>query len=209
MKKTRILLSAILAGFCISLGGSVFLSLDSALAGAIFFTVGLYCVCTLRLHLFTGRVCYALQNGRACLAELPVIWLGNLLGSWAAAALESLTRNGSALRERAAALSEIKLNDSLLSLFVLGMLCNMLIYLAVEEYGKNEHELGKYLGLFFGVTVFIFCGFEHCVADMYYFFMAGELSAGAARCLLAVTLGNSAGGILFCELRSRLLERKK
>ena len=51
------------------------------------------------------------------------------------------------------------------------------MYIAVEGFRSNGHELGKYLGLFFGVSVFILCGFEHCVANMYYI-PAGLLAAG-------------------------------
>ena len=52
-----------------------------------------------------------------------------------------------------------------------------MIYIGVEGYRSNPHELGKYLALFFGVCVFILCGFEHCVANMYYFTMGGAWSA--------------------------------
>ena len=52
----------IIGGVCISIGGCAFLSLDSKIAGAIFFVVGLFTICTFGFNLFTGKVCYALQN---------------------------------------------------------------------------------------------------------------------------------------------------
>ena len=61
----RIFLSALLAGAVIAIGGTVCLSLESAVAGALFFTVGLFAVCTRSLHLFTGKVCYVFENDRA------------------------------------------------------------------------------------------------------------------------------------------------
>ena len=57
--------SAVLAGICIGIGGCAFLSLESKLIGALFFTVGLFTICTFRLDLFTGKVCYALSGGKA------------------------------------------------------------------------------------------------------------------------------------------------
>ena len=72
----------------------------------------------------------------------------------------------------------------------------ILIFIAVESYLKNPHELGKYLGLCFGVTVFILAGFEHCVADMFYFALAGW-TPRAFLCLLVITAGNGVGGVLF------------
>ena len=91
--------------------------------------------------------------------------------------------------------------DSLISLFVLGIFCDILIYIAVEGYNKNPHEVGKYLSLLFGVAVFIRCGTEHCVADMYYFSMAGMWNGRTLLCLLVITLGNACGGVLFPLLR--------
>ena len=196
-----VFVSAVLAGIAIALGGTVFLSLENKVLGALFFTVGLFTVCTLGLNLFTGKVCYVFEQDRAYAAALPVIWLGNLAGAWLTAALEQLTRIGPNLRARALTLCETKLSDSLLSIFVLAMFCNILIYLAVDGYKNNPHEPGKYLALFFGVTVFILCGFEHCVANMYYFSAAGAWSLRTLGYLLVMTLGNAAGGVLFPLLR--------
>ena len=95
----------------------------------------------------------------------------------------------------------MKLSDSFLSLFFLGILCNILIYIAVEGYGKIQHETGKYLALLFGVMVFILCGTEHCVADMFYFWMAGAWSGKAVAAILAITAGNCVGGVLLPLLR--------
>ena len=83
-----------------------------------------------------------------------------------------------------------------MSLFVLAVFCNVLIYLAVEGFQKNPHEVGKYLSLFLGVTVFVLCGFEHCVADMFYFSMAGAWGGQALADLLLISAGNALGGIL-------------
>ena len=98
--------------------------------------------------------------------------------------------------EKAAALCQVKTSDSLLSIFLLACFCNLLIFLAVDGFRHNHHELGKYLGLFFGVTVFILCGFEHCVANMFYFAVANWWSPHTLLYLLVMTLGNSVGGLL-------------
>ena len=200
MRRTRILLSAILAGLCVGFGGLAFLSLDNKVIGSAAFTIGLFVICTFGFHLFTGKVCYVLQNDRDYALDLPVIWLGSLIGTGLTAGTASLTRIAPALREKAVSLCQVKLGDGLLSLFLLGVLCNIFIYIAVEGYKSNPHELGKYLSLFFGVMVFIFCGTEHCVADMFYFWMAGLWSGRAILSVLVISLGNAAGGVLFATL---------
>ena len=192
--------SSVLAGISIGLGGLVFLSVENRVVGSALFNIGLFVVCTFGLHLFTGKVCYVLENDRAFALSLPLIWLGNLCGTGLTALCVRLSR-AAAVAEKAAALCQVKTADSLLSLFFLGLLCNIFIYIAVEGYRSNPHPVGKYLSLFFGVMVFILCGTEHCVADMFYFWVAGAWSGRAALCLLVITLGNAVGSQVFPLLR--------
>ena len=211
----KIFLSAILAGAVIAFGGTVFLSVENTVVGSIFFTIGLFVVCTRGLHLFTGKVCYVFDNDMAYAKTLPVIWLGNLVGTSLIALAEKCTRLVS-LSARAQGICELKLSEPLFGAFILAVFCNVMIYIGVEGYRSNPHELGKYLALFFGVCVFILCGFEHCVANMYYIpagLMAKAVPAYAQLAaemgvdlsaltvdgflignLLPVTLGNIVGG---------------
>ncbi len=196
MKTLRTFVSGSLAGACIALGGTVFLLTESRLAGALLFTVGLFTICTCGFSLFTGRVCYVFRRGGAYAAALPVIWLGNLAGTALVALIERATRIGPALQAAAETVCAAKLGDTPGSVFLLAVLCNVLIYIAVDGFANNPHELGKYLALFFGVTVFILCGFEHCVANMYYFTAAGVWSLRTLGYLLLMTAGNAVGGVL-------------
>lgn len=207
MKRLKTFVCGILAGVSIAIGGTVFLSVDSKPLGALLFAVGLFTVCTFGLYLFTGKVCYVFERDTDYAIDLPFIWLGNFVGCWLTAVLESLTRVGPNLAQRAAALCETKLGDDLLSIFILAAFCNVMIYIAVDGYNKNPHELGKYLALIFGVVVFILCGFEHCVANMYYFSMAGMWSGKALLYLLVMTAGNTVGGVVF-PLTRRWLQKQ-
>ena len=195
-------LAGILAGFSIGLGCIVYLSIDDKIIGSALFTIGLFTICTMGLNLYTGKVCYVFDNEIAYALRLPFIWLGNLTGTGLAAGCISMTRNAG-IAEKAKALCEVKLADGFVSLFFLGLLCNIIIYLAVEGYARNPHEVGKYLSLFFGVMVFILAGTEHCVADMCYFWMSGW-SGRAIASILVITLGNSVSGVLFPLLRRQL-----
>lgn len=206
MRQFHVLVSGFLAGVCIAVGGTVFLSTESRLAGSLLFTVGLFTICLFQLRLFTGRVCYVFDRDPAYALELPVVWLGNLAGTFLSARALAATRLGPALAAAARQLCQTKLDDSLWSLFLLAVFCNMMIYLAVEGFRNAPHDLGRYLALFLGVSVFILCGFEHCVADMFYFSMAGVWSGRALLALLVITGGNALGGVFFPLLR-RLLPR--
>ena len=197
MKKLKTFVFAVLAGACIGIGGTVFLSVENRVLGAVLFTVGLFTVCCFGLNLFTGKVCYVFDNPPGYLLDVAVIWLGNLVGTWLVAALMGATRAGDGLQQAAMALCQVKLGDSAGSVFVLAIFCNVMIYIGVEGYKNNPHEVGKYLALFFGVVVFILCGFEHCVANMFYFSMAGAWSGKALLWLLVMTAGNAVGGVIF------------
>ncbi len=210
MKKTLgVFLKAILAGFCIGLGGVVFLGLmpTNKPLGAFLFAIGLFTICTHGFNLFTGKACYILDNKPAYLGTLVVIWVGNLIGAFCMAALMHCTRVSGAYTEAAQTLVAAKNGDSLGSLFVLGMLCNVLIYIAVDGYKSNPHEIGKYIALIFGVAVFILAGTEHSVADMFYYAAAGELFTGNAILrLVIISLGNVVGGLILPGIK--LLAKK-
>ena len=70
----------------------------------------------------------------------------------------------------------------------------------MNGYAKNPHEVGKYLALFLGVSVFILCGTEHSVADMYYWSISGVLYDQPGESflrILVISLGNMVGGVFF------------
>lgn len=207
MSMKKIFLSAILAGCAIGFGGTVFLSVENKVLGSLFFTVGLFVVCTMKLHLYTGKVCYIFQNDKTYLVSIPVIWLGNLVGTGIVAAMVRLSRIAP-ISERAMGMCETKLSDGLLSIFLLSILCNIFIYIGVDGFNNNPHEAGKYISLFFGVMVFILCGFEHCVANMFYFSVAGAWSLKTVGYLLVMTLGNAVGGVSFPLARKYLASGK-
>ena len=201
MERFKTFVFAILAGAAIAIGGAAFLSVESKILGSVLFTVGLFTVCSFGLNLYTGKVCYVFENKIGYTIDVIIIWLGNLVGTWATAQLYLMTRIGEGMATKAMALCDVKLGDGLLSIFILAIFCNVMIFIGVDGFKRIPHEVGKYLALFFGVVVFIICGFEHCVANMFYFSVAGAWSAKAFGYLIIMTLGNAVGGVIFPLLR--------
>lgn len=195
MKAVRTFAYGVMAGFFVSIGGTAFLSIENRVVAALFFTTGLFAISNYGFNLFTGKVCYLLDNGPRYLWDLALIWLGNLGGTLIATALLGLTRVHPALAETAAPLVAAKLGDGLLSVFVLSVFCNVLIFIAVDGYRIIPDALGKYLALFLGVAVFAISGFEHCVANMYFISLTGSWSADAVLFIIVNTVGNSLGGL--------------
>lgn len=91
-----------------------------------------------------------------------------------------------------------KTNDSYLSLFILAVFCGMLMFIAVATFKLQPNILGA-LAVFLCVSVFILTGFEHCIANMYYFGLMYTPDKYILP-LLVMILGNSTGGILLFRL---------
>lgn len=72
----------------------------------------------------------------------------------------------------------------------------MLMFIAADGYKNIKNPVGQMLAVFLPVMTFILSGFEHCVANMYYFTAGHTWSAKGALWMLVMTLGNAAGGIL-------------
>ncbi len=191
----KILLRACLAGVMISIGGTIFLTLENKALGAFLFSIGLFMICVNGYNLYTGKIGYIIDNKMKYVIELLLTLLGNIIGTVSCGYLLFLTRVGETLREKASIICTVKLNDNLLSIFVLSIFCGILMYLAVDLY-KKINDFGKYLGIFLCVTVFILAGFEHCVANMYYFSMANMWSWKTVLYVFIMVLGNSTGSIL-------------
>lgn len=203
MKKLADFLYAIMAGAFIAMGGVVFLSLNNKIVGAFMFSLGLLAVCTLKYNLFTGKVGYLFCNDvKTYLPWCLMVWVGNLVGSIIVAELVRLTRVAPGIIEKSTKLVQVKADDTLISLFVLGIFCNIMVVHAVDQYLNNPHEIGKYLGIIMSIMVFILVGFEHSIADMFYIQMARMWNSQTIIALIVITLGNVLGGILIPTMRN-------
>lgn len=195
------------AGAMIAIAGAANLSVGG-FGGAFLFSIGLSMVCLFKMNLFTGKVSLLVRRASGMSAgsfsaHLVLMWILNLIGAETIALLLLVTRFGPELNERANVLVEARLQDSYLGLFVLGILCNVMIYMAVTAWSRERNAVGVFLNIMC-VMVFVLSGYEHSVADMFYFSMS---SIGIVRWLpivLVVSLGNAVGGIT-----AALLDDKK
>lgn len=192
-------LYAVLAGVCIGIGGAVNLSVENTVVGAFLFSIGLIMICVNGFNLFTGKVGYLPDQKPSYLLFLLTVWLGNLAGTALVGYALRLTRVGiSGEGARVYAMVQTKLDDHPLSVFILAFFCGILMYLAVNGYRRIEHHVGKYIALILPVAVFILCGFEHCVANMFYFSVANAWGDPKAWGWIGImTLGNACGSVVF------------
>jgi len=195
------------SGLCIGLGGTAYLSCDNKILGAFLFGLGLFTILNFGFNLFTGKVGYFVNNKPRYWGFLGIVWLGNFAGTFLFAKMMSATRYGATLQAKANALCLIKDGDSIASLLVLGIFCGVLMFIAADGFKTIENQFGKIITVFLPVMVFILSGFEHCIADMFYFSLAGDFSPAMLQSLVIVTIGNSIGGGLI-PLMQKMKEKE-
>lgn len=194
-KYINYLIKGIFAGFFIGIGGTAYLAVSNSFLGAFLFSIGLLTICIYGMNLFTGKIGYILVEKKGYIFELLLTLVGNFIGTYVVGFMIRNTRFVN-YQEKAISLSNIKINDNYLSIFVLSIFCGMLMYLAVNNYKKLDNNIGKYLSVILCVMVFILCGFEHCVANMYYFSVANVWSLEAFAMLGIMILGNGFGSVI-------------
>lgn len=211
---------AVLAGAFIAFGAALFTvavhdgSLPPGVArvfGGTVFCVGLVLVVVAGAELFTGNnlLVMAAVDRRITFGQLlrnwVVVYAGNLVGSVGVAWLVHLSGHwdlsGGLVGVKALGIAQAKLELGWTEAFVRGILCNILVCLAVWISMGGRSVTDKVLGILFPITAFVALGFEHCVANMYFlpagwFLDAGSVPIGAVirDNLVPVTLGNIVGG---------------
>ncbi|MFA6291186.1 MAG: formate/nitrite transporter family protein [Victivallales bacterium] len=212
------LLLGLLAGLYISVGSHLFLEAMNAGMGRIWagavFGVGLVLVVVAGAELFTGNIIMVIGTitRQFSLARMLRNWIavygGNLAGAylfalmvWAAGIFgtpDKLTDMGT----WAVKVAEAKLSLTFGQAFLRGVLCNMLVILAIIMSLMSKDIVSKIVCCILPIMAFVASGFEHCVANMY-LIPAGLLAKGVPLVdqaviwhnILPVTLGNIVGGV--------------
>lgn len=221
--KTFIL--AIFAGAFIALGalgsqiiscGVVPVAFGRVLSGIIF-PIGLAMVVIAGGELFTGNCLLFIPvldhqiSWQDFAKNLVIVYIGNLVGSLFIAFIANFGHiislyNGELVKSIVTTAS-VKANIPFLDGFFKGILCNVLVCIAVWASQAAEELSGRIIALYLPIFLFIVCGFEHSVANMYFipagmmaqyvYGIQGHISIlGFLWNLLPVTLGNLVGGSL-------------
>jgi len=191
------LTKAILAGIMIGIGGTIFLSVDNKIIGSCLFAIGLFIIVTRNLNLYTGKIGYLFDNKPSYIIEILMTILGNFIGTFLVGYILKFTRIYELIHYKAIDLCLIKLDDNVISIFILSIFCGMLMYLAVDGYKNGKDTFTKHASVFICVIVFILCGFEHSIANMYYLSVADMINIKSLIYLLIMILGNAIGSFIF------------
>ena len=248
----KMILMGMLAGAFIAIGGAASNTAAHAIenvgvartvAGAIF-GVGLMLVVFMGAELFTGN-CLMITSvmdkkitWAKAIRNLVVVYFSNLLGALIFDALlvysGNLNYTSGLLGAYTIKVAIGKIALSPVQCITSGILCNILVCFAVLMAVAAKDIVGKIWAIFFPIWAFVICGFEHCVANMFYIpagMMAKANPVYVEKAIEAygltmeqidgltvmnslvnfipVTIGNIIGGIIFVGLPMYLIHRKK
>lgn len=248
----KMIILGILAGAFIALGGVssnvavhniANVGLARTLAGAIF-PVGLMLVVLVGGELFTGNCMLIMAwldkkiKFSQIIRNLVVVYFSNLIGALVIDVLVfysgQFDYTGGGLGAYTIKVAVAKANIAPGTAIASGILCNILVCLAILMAAAAKDVAGKILAIFFPIWAFVIGGFEHCVANMFYI-PAGMLaatnqsyvakaeelygitsqqcsnllSAGSTTCFLFVTIGNIIGGMLCVGIICYLAQKKQ
>lgn len=182
----------LMAGILISIGGAVFLSCDNKYIGAVLFTVALLCICIKGYSLYTGKIGFLLSNHKK--EDNSALFLG-LFGNAAATVICGFGLRYALPETFGGKANEIctaKLAQAMPETLIRGIFCGILMYLAVSIF----REKNNVIGIVFCIPVFILSGFEHSIADIFYFAASGIFDIKGTLFIFNVILGNTIGALI-------------
>ncbi len=213
----KMIILAVAAGFFIALAG--FLSVKCSymvnntsinkILSSFFFSFGLILTVLMKSELFTGNILLFIslfnnkQKLNKILKNLIIVYIFNFIGALLFSILIYHSYNfDNNLIESFLSLANTKINIDFYKLIILGILCNILVCIAVFLASVANNTVEKILVIIIPVFIFVALGFEHSVANMFYFSLAKILNNSLSiksillNNLLPVTIGNIIGGLL-------------
>ena len=172
------------ASLLIGLGDYVLLKIGAPV-GPFLFAFGLLGVCMLKLNLFTGK-CGFLFEDDLKLSDLLVILVSNLVFGYLLGIVFGLVD----AEVSSAASAKVAAWEFSAEFFLKSALCGVIMYLAVAIFKK-----GSPLGILLGVPLFIFCGFQHSIANVITLGATMGLDWNLASIILLCAAGNFVGAI--------------
>lgn len=232
--RLKYIVSSAFAGLYVGIGILLIFTIGGLLTSAnspmtkimmgVSFAIALSLVVMTGSELFTGNnmvMTAGTLNKGTSTKDLLKVWaysfVGNLLGSLLVAGLFVGTGlvNKGAVMEFFATTSLAKASLPFMDLFFRGVLCNILVCVAVMCSFRTNDDTAKLIIIFMCLFAFITSGFEHSVANMTIFGVAlfssaikGATLMGAIYNLFVVTLGNIAGGALVMGAGAYILGKK-
>lgn len=206
MKELKYFISGILAGFIIGLGGLCFILTKTYLiasgqvVGALIFPIGLFLICVMGLDLYTGKIGFVFKDKTITISRLLLMLTGNLVGSVLMGTISYLIfKDNTAVMNVIKTLVEAKSDIGGINVLVFSIksiLCGMMVFLAVHLYKKASSDFMKFISVLIPIFIFVLCGFEHCIADAFYFSFNLSFNINTLILMIFSIVFNSVGSLI-------------
>ena len=186
---------SILAGIMIAIGTIAYLNCPNRIVGAFLFSVGLITIMAFGLRLYTGFVGYVRSWADGLVAMICL--LANGVGC---SYIALIPTNG------AQEIWNTKTEGSLVTAFLKGIICGIIIYLCVAQHKSFGAPTSTIITLI-AIPAFILCGAEHSVADICFMFAAKNITVRGLIFIAVVAAGNAIGSLalsLWSEVKDKL-----
>ena len=200
-KDEKIIFRAILAGIYIAVAAIIYLIMANAnieygqVIGAFLFSIALLVICNRNYYLYTGKAGYLIPAKKEQFQMIGLTILGNFVGIILIAFIAYLAGINN-LFDFAKDATAIKLSKTWYQILASSFFCGILMYTAVDGHKNITSDVGKTIIVIFSVVIFILAGFEHSIANMFYFIFSQVYSFKMILYLLIMLIGNGLGAIL-------------
>lgn len=177
------------AGFLIGIVSYMYLVIQNQMLGAFLFSIGLLTICLAELKLYTGAVGFQFNK------QLVYILIWNLFGVLFASLLCVLMNPN--LSSIAYELTLKKMDSNYLQILIKGFFCGVCMFYAVYLW-KNKKSI---LGIICFIALFILAGFEHSIADLFYFTCSNIISIELTIKWILILIGNTLGARFCSEMQ--------
>lgn len=182
------------ASILISLGVYALLKLGNPI-GPVIFALGLLGVCYMGQNLFTGKCGFVIED-KIKILDLLIILIVNLIAGYLIGLMYS-TMDTEIFKN---AVTKVATWDFSLTFFLKSIMCGVIMYICVIMYKK-----GTPLGILFGIPLFIFCGFQHCIANIITLGVARSIHSSIIICII----GNFIGSLIMWYFSKDVIKKNK
>ena len=165
---------------------------------SIIFPFGLISIVYLKAKLFTGAV-VKLSNNDMTYMELFKIYIGNMIGVVVSYLIVSIPNSN--IVDALSNVAVAKISMYYVNIFINSILCNIMVCLAVILLNRATSDFGKIAMCMLCISPMVFCGFEHCVANMFVFMsiISPDNIMPIIIHMTIVSIGNLFGGIIISK----------
>lgn len=229
----EVIFKSILAGLSIGLGGLIFsivnftfnqyvnkskyyVELGKIIASDLF-SIGLWTVCQFKLMLFTGKIGLIFESIQGCsyYPNLLIMLIFNLSAAYgfglAVYYLMKLFKDNSIVdRYKSFCLSIATgkyTNTNHLRVLFQAMFCGLCVYMAVKSFSLFNGSFKGVLILNYFVLCFVWSGFQHCIANTYYFGQVGSFNRDVSTNVAICIIGNWLGTFVVSLLHTYLINK--